>query len=56
MPSAKVTFISGNWVNNYTSEDINSMYNEIVNYFTEEVLKEVLSKYDNSLDIKPPNV
>ena len=42
-----------NWVNNYTPETISFMYNEIVDYFTSEVVKEVLSKYDNSLDIDP---
>jgi hypothetical protein len=55
MPSAEVTFISGNWVNNYTPETISFMYNEIVNYFTDQVLNEVLEKYDNSLDINTSN-
>ena len=53
MSTAEVTFISTNWVNNYTPETIGFMYNEIVDYFTEEVIKEVLSKYDKSLDISP---
>ena len=56
MPSAQVTFISGNWVNNYTPEDINSMYNEIVNFFTEEVTREVLEKYNKPIAYKYQNV
>jgi len=56
MPTAEVTFISANWVNNYTPETLSFMYNEITDYFTEEVVKEVLSKYDKSLDFNPSNV
>jgi len=51
MQSAEVTFISGNWVNNLTPEEQSNCYNEIVDYFTQEVIKEVLEKYHNSLDI-----
>lgn len=43
-------------MNNYSPETIGFMYDEIVDYFTNEVIKEVLSKYDNSLDFKPPIV
>lgn len=45
-----------NWVDNLTLEQQSNCYNEIVDYFTNEVIKEVLSKYDNSLDIEPLNV
>ena len=50
MPSAEVTFISGNWVDNYTPDEQQHYYREIVHYFTEEVYREVLEKYNNSLD------
>jgi hypothetical protein len=53
MPTAEVTFISANWVNNLTPEQQTICYSEIVDYFTNEVLKEVLSKYDKSLDFSP---
>lgn len=56
MPSAQVNFISANWVNNYTPNELQQTYNEIVDYFTEEVTKEVLEKYHNSLDISPQRV
>ena len=42
-----------NWVDNLTLKQREDCYNEIVDYFTSEVVKEVLSKYDNSLDIDP---
>lgn len=45
-----------NWVDNLTLTQQQKVYNEIVDYFTSEVIKEVLSKYDNSLDIEPLNV
>lgn len=50
MPSAQVTFVSGNWVDNYDTQTLSFMYNEIVDYFTERVTTEVLEKYDKSLD------
>ena len=50
MQSAEVTFISGNWVNNLTPAQQEQTYNEIVDYFTQEVFREVLEKYHNSLD------
>ena len=56
MPTAEVTFISTNWVNNYTPETIGFMYNEIVDYFTDQVINEVLSKYDNFVDLNPQTV
>jgi hypothetical protein len=45
-----------NWVDNLTLEQRSNCYNEIVEYFTEEVVKEVLEKYHNSLDISPQRV
>jgi hypothetical protein len=45
-----------NWVDNLTLTQQQKVYNEIVDYFTSEVIKEVLSKYDNSLDIEHLNV
>lgn len=50
MPEAQVTFISGNWVNNLTPKEQQQTYNEIVNYFTEEVVKEVFEKYNKRVD------
>jgi len=45
-----------NWINDLTLEQQEKTYNEIVSYFTDLVIHEVLSKYDNSLDFKPPIV
>ena len=45
-----------NWVDNLTPKQQDHYYNEIVEYFTEEVVKEVLEKYHNSLDISPQRV
>lgn len=45
-----------NWADDLTLKQQQKVYNEIVDYFTSEVIKEVLSKYDNSLDIEPLNV
>jgi hypothetical protein len=50
MPTAQVTFISGNWVDNLTLQQQQDCYNQIVDYFTERVTLEVLEKYDKSLD------
>jgi len=50
MPSAQVTFISGNWVNNLTLKQQEDCYNQIVDYFTEEVTKEVFEKYNKTVD------
>ncbi len=52
MPSAEVTFTSGNWVDNLTPEQQQETYNEIVNYFTEEVIQQVLEKYDKPIAFK----
>ena len=56
MPSAEVIFQSANWVNNYTQHELTQCYNEIVDYFTDEVVKEVLEKYNNSLDFNSQKV
>lgn len=45
-----------NWVDNLTLKEQEQTYNEIVNYFTEEVIKEVLEKYHNSLDFNTQKV
>jgi len=45
-----------NWVNNLTPEQQQDCYNEIVDYFTNEVVKEVLEKYHNSLDFNSQKV
>jgi hypothetical protein len=39
-----------NWTDDLTPEQQQDCYHEIVDYFTNEVFKEVLSKYDKSLD------
>lgn len=56
MPSAQVIFTSANWVNNYTPNQLQQTYNEIVDYFNEEVIREVLEKYNNSLDFNSQKV
>lgn len=38
------------WVDTLTPEQQEQSYNEIVDYFTEKVTQEVLSKYYNSVD------
>jgi membrane carboxypeptidase/penicillin-binding protein len=52
MPSAKVIFQSGNWVDNLTPEKQQQTYNEIVTYFTEEVKREVFEKYNKPVAYK----
>jgi hypothetical protein len=56
MPEAQVTFISGNWVNNLTPKQQDHYYNEIVNFFTEEVTRTVLEKYNKPIAYKYKNV
>ena len=56
MPSAEVIFQSANWVNGYTHDELHNVYAEIVDYFTDEVVKEVLEKYNNSLDFNSQKV
>jgi hypothetical protein len=45
-----------NWINNLTPEQQQECYNQIVDYFTNEVVKEVLEKYDNALDFNSLSV
>jgi len=52
MPSAEVTFISGNWADNLTPEQQQNCYNEIVHYLKQEVLEQVLEKYDKPIAYK----
>ena len=53
---AKVNFISGNWVNNLTPEEQKFFYSEIVDFFTEEVAKDVLEKYNKPIAYKYQNL
>ena len=53
---SNVNFISGNWVNNLTPEEQDHYYNEIVTYFTEEVTRQVLEKYNKPIALKYKNV
>jgi hypothetical protein len=52
MPSAEVTFISGNWVDNLTPEQQQNCYNEIVHFLQEEIIQQVLEKYDKPIASK----
>ena len=45
-----------NWVNGLTQKEQEKCYNEIVSYFTETILSEVLMKYDNLLDLNSQTV
>jgi len=56
MPTAEVTFISGNWVDNLTPEEQEDCYNEIVHFLQEEVKREVFEKYDKPIAMKYQNV
>jgi hypothetical protein len=50
MPTAQVNFTSGNWVKNLTLKEQEECYNEIKNYFQEEVIQTVSEMYDNFVD------
>jgi len=56
MPEAQVKFISGNWVDNLTPTQQEQCYNEIVTFFTEEVTRQVLEKYNKPIAYKYQNV
>ena len=56
MPSAQVTFVSGNWVNNLTPKQQDEWYSEVVKYFTEEVVRDVFEKYNKPIAYKYQNV
>jgi hypothetical protein len=40
-----------NWISDLSPKEQEQWYGEVVNYFTDEVVEEVLDKYDNSLDL-----
>lgn len=53
---SNVNFISGNWVNNLTPEEQDHYYNEIVTYFTEEIVRMTVDKYSEVIALKYKNV
>ena len=53
---ANVNFISGNWVNNLTPEEQDHYYNEIVKYFTEEIVRQTIQKYSQPIALKYKNL
>ena len=53
---SNVNFISGNWVNNLTPEEQSHYYNEVVNFFAEQVKIDVLEKYNKPIALKYKNV
>ena len=53
---SNVNFISGNWVDNLTPEEQNDYYNEIVKYFTEEIVRQTVNKYSETIAYKYRNV
>ena len=53
---SNVNFISGNWVNNLTPEEQDHYYNEIVTYFTEEIVRQTVNKYAEPIALKYKNV
>ena len=53
---SNVNFISGNWVNNLTPEEQDHCYNEIVKYFTEEIVRLTVNKYAEPIALKYKNV
>jgi len=53
---SNVNFISGNWVNNLTPEEQDHYYNEIVTYFTDEVIRQTVNKYSETIALKYKNV
>ena len=55
-PQGQVNFISGNWVNNLTPEEQDHYYNEIVTYFTEEIVRQTVNKYSEVIALKYKNV
>ena len=53
---ANVNFISGNWVDNLTPEEQDHYYNEIVKYFTDEIVRLTVNKYAEPIALKYKNV
>jgi hypothetical protein len=45
-----------NWTGELTTKEQEQWYQEVVNYFTDDVNQEVFEKYDNSLDFHKQNV
>ena len=53
---SNVNFISGNRVYNLTPEEQDHYYNEIVTYFTEEIVRQTVNKYSETIALKYKNV
>jgi hypothetical protein len=45
-----------NWTDDYDDQTMNTMYQQIDNYFTETITSTVLEKYYNSVDNNKENV
>jgi hypothetical protein len=45
-----------NWTDDYDDQTMNTMYQQIDNYFTETITNTVLEKYYNSVDNNKENV
>ena len=45
-----------NWTDDYDVQTMNTMYQQIDDYFTETITSTVLEKYYNSVDNKKENV
>lgn len=45
-----------NWTDDYDDQTMNTMYQQIDNYFTETITNTVLEKYYNSIDNNKENV
>jgi hypothetical protein len=48
--------MKSNWTDNLTPKEQDQWYHEIVDYFTDEVVQEVLEKYDKSVDFNSHSV
>jgi hypothetical protein len=49
--SMKNATMNENWIADLSPKEQEQWYGEVVEYFTDEVVEEVLDKYDNSLDL-----
>jgi hypothetical protein len=49
--SMKNATMNENWIADLSPKEQEQWYGEVVEYFTDEVVHEVLEKYDNSLDL-----
>jgi hypothetical protein len=45
--------MKSNWTDNLTPKEQDQWYHEIVEYFTDDVIKEMSEKCDNVLDTNP---